>query len=277
MRRLTLASGFFLLAGCALNVEPFLMQDIEGDRFTDYLAREYQQRTAVEVHVDQEWNHASRLAERGSAAQAGHAVEPWHARNWNVKSGDIAELESARERLVAALNSGGREQNPEACAKAQVYYDGWLEQAHDNDLGKGFRGPVQPDYVAAEKAAYYDMIPYCEPEAVPQVKQFTIYFGWNSSKLTGAANDLIAEISNYAAGLEGGNVSLEGHADRSGPDAYNMTLSRNRAAAVAGALSARNITDVSISAAGETRPAVPTADNVREPLNRRVEVEVSGN
>jgi outer membrane protein OmpA-like peptidoglycan-associated protein len=69
-------------------------------------------------------------------------------------------------------------------------------------------------------------------------------------------------------------VLVEGHADRSGPESYNLALSQRRAEAVAAALRARGVPGdaMSLQAFGETRPRVPTADGVREPQNRRVEI-----
>jgi OOP family OmpA-OmpF porin len=63
-----------------------------------------------------------------------------------------------------------------------------------------------------------------------------------------------------------------GHADRSGSEDYNMALSLRRAdsvreALIAGGVSADTIT---VAGRGESEPAVPTADGVKEQANRRV-------
>ena len=68
---------------------------------------------------------------------------------------------------------------------------------------------------------------------------------------------------------------IAGHADRSGPEAYNQALSERRADNVAQALGQRGIPDqqrCAVEAYGESQPRVPTADGVREPQNRRVEI-----
>ena len=69
-------------------------------------------------------------------------------------------------------------------------------------------------------------------------------------------------------------ITLTGHADRSGPAGYNQRLSVRRANAAKAVLvqlgvDAKNITAIG---KGETQPLVPTADGVREPRNRRVEI-----
>ena len=69
-------------------------------------------------------------------------------------------------------------------------------------------------------------------------------------------------------------IEVAGHADRSGSPQYNQRLSQRRADNVAAELVRQGVSrgDIAVSAYGETRPLVPTADGVREPQNRRVEI-----
>ncbi len=273
------------LAACGtLKVDPFLDETVSGTDFTAYLAREYQRRVKVERDIDVEWNHAGRLARKGYAALDGVTVDPWVPSDWNVLPQDLGDLQDARARLMARLERG-RITTPEPCAKAQVYYDGWLEQANDNDWGPGWQGPVQPDYVAAERAAFEEILPLCgaapvqretiAPLPLPSTEQrFTIYFEWNQNGLTSAATALIDSIVDFVQELGDATIALEGHTDTSGGDAYNAALSRRRAEQVREALEGSAVTVEDIEWFGESRPAVPTADGVREPLNRRVEVMV---
>ncbi|MEM1138306.1 MAG: OmpA family protein [Pseudomonadota bacterium] len=260
------------VAGCGIGVESFLDSEIGGEDFNGYLAREYQRLTELEVKRDMNWTHAQRIAVKGAAAANGETVLPWDPNNWNVDPADVGELSDARSRLIAALDGGGRETNPEACAKAQMHYDGWLEQSHDNDWGPGFVGVVQPDHVAEEKAGFNDAIALCEGRSIG-AKNFTIYFGWDKYDLTSAAKAVIDEIAAFVSGSENA-IAVRGHTDTSGSQAYNSSLSEQRADTVADALEAVGLGSVSTSFAGETELAVPTADGIREPLNRRVEVSI---
>jgi outer membrane protein OmpA-like peptidoglycan-associated protein len=288
MRKIShfLVVGAFVgLAGCGLRVDPFLETEVEGTDFNAYLAREYQRRTDVEVNVDQNWVHADRIASKGAWAAKGNSVEPWIAADYNVTTTDVPELDKARDRLMAALNNGGRTQAPEACAKSQVYYDGWVEQAHDNDWGVTMHGPVQPDYVAAERTAFYEIIPLCEggrapapvadPAVEAKISNFTIYFGFNSSDLTDAAKAIVQEIASFVGELKNPSVVVRGHTDSSGGSSYNLALSELRTKSVESALSSGGVGSVAGTWAGENEPAVPTADNIREPLNRRAVVTIS--
>ncbi len=71
------------------------------------------------------------------------------------------------------------------------------------------------------------------------------------------------------------NLTVVGHADRSGSNAYNNTLSQKRAINVADMLRpAVPGANVTVEYRGEEEPRVPTEDGVREPQNRRVEILV---
>jgi outer membrane protein OmpA-like peptidoglycan-associated protein len=62
----------------------------------------------------------------------------------------------------------------------------------------------------------------------------------------------------------------------SGTAAYNQKLSVRRADAVKAELVRLGVPAASITAIGrgESNPLVPTADGVREPQNRRVEIQI---
>jgi OOP family OmpA-OmpF porin len=108
----------------------------------------------------------------------------------------------------------------------------------------------------------------------PVARTFLVFFDWDRADLTTRAKEIIAEAANASRTVQTTRIEVQGHADRSGSDAYNMRLSRRRADNVAAELVrrgvARNI--ITIQAFGESRPLVPTADGVREPQNRRVEI-----
>ena len=104
---------------------------------------------------------------------------------------------------------------------------------------------------------------------------YIVYFDWDQSAITPeAASTLDNAISAYNRGCTGTKVMLAGHADRSGPVTYNVGLSQRRNTAVRGYMSSRGMMDGAFAeeAFGESRPAVATADGVRNDQNRRVEI-----
>ena len=114
----------------------------------------------------------------------------------------------------------------------------------------------------------------CPPPPVQAVGPFIVFFDWDRSDITPQA---AAILDNAAAAYQQtgqAQVVLAGHADRSGSADYNVGLSQRRADAVRSYLSGRGVPSGAIAteAFGESRPAVETADGVREPQNRRVEI-----
>ncbi|MDB5672046.1 MAG: flagellar motor protein MotB, partial [Alphaproteobacteria bacterium] len=103
---------------------------------------------------------------------------------------------------------------------------------------------------------------------------FMVFFDWDKSDITPQA---AAILDNAAAAYQQtgqAQVMLAGHADRSGSDQYNVGLSQRRADSVKAYLAGHGIPDgvITTQAFGESKPLVETADGVREPQNRRVEI-----
>jgi outer membrane protein OmpA-like peptidoglycan-associated protein len=108
---------------------------------------------------------------------------------------------------------------------------------------------------------------------VAAARTYLVFFDWNKADLTDRARQIIGE----AAGARGTGVTrieVNGYTDRSGSDQYNQGLSTRRANAVAAELVRRGVprNEIVTRGFGEANPLVPTADGVREPQNRRVEI-----
>ncbi len=121
--------------------------------------------------------------------------------------------------------------------------------------------------------------PEPEPEPAPPpepevVRDFIVFFDWDKSDLRPDALAILRDAAGYAKSGGFTRIVATGHADRSGPDAYNMRLSQRRAEAVRGELMRLGVPAdyITTVAKGEREPLVPTPDGVREPQNRRVEI-----
>jgi outer membrane protein OmpA-like peptidoglycan-associated protein len=113
------------------------------------------------------------------------------------------------------------------------------------------------------------------PAAAPApARTYLVFFDFNRADLTDRARQIISEAANNSRGAGTTRIEVAGHADRSGTPQYNQRLSERRAEAVAAELERRGVSrsNMSIQAFGESRPLVATADGVREPQNRRVEI-----
>ena len=103
---------------------------------------------------------------------------------------------------------------------------------------------------------------------------FLVFFDWDRDTIT---PDGMAIIQQAADAFRGGapvQIMVTGYADRSGSPGYNQRLSERRANNVANALGRMGVPRQAmvVSGRGENDNRVPTADGVREPQNRRVEI-----
>ncbi len=103
---------------------------------------------------------------------------------------------------------------------------------------------------------------------------FIVFFDWDRSDITPEAASILDNAAAAYQQTGSAQVVLAGHADKSGSDQYNVGLSQRRADAVRSYLAGRGVPDgaMNTEAFGESRPLVETADGVREPQNRRVEI-----
>lgn len=103
-----------------------------------------------------------------------------------------------------------------------------------------------------------------------------LYFLPDSTELMPDSADRLPAIVRAIRTREAVDVSVVGHADRSGAADYNMQLSLRRAEAVRDALAAAGLDlgRLEVTSHGENNPLVPTDDGVVEPRNRRVEITI---
>jgi outer membrane protein OmpA-like peptidoglycan-associated protein len=108
---------------------------------------------------------------------------------------------------------------------------------------------------------------------VVAARTFLVFFDWSKADLTDRARQIIGEAAS-ARGTGVTRIEVNGFTDRSGPADYNMRLSQRRADAVAAELVRRGVprNEIVTRGFGEENNLVPTADGVREPQNRRVEI-----
>ena len=132
--------------------------------------------------------------------------------------------------------------------------------------------------------------PSAEPEAAPAAyvpppvqapsvpKSYLVFFDFNKSDLSSQAVTIVDQAAKNAGPAKVTQLEVTGHTDTVGSDAYNMRLSRRRAESVAAQLEKDGIpsSEIAIFAKGKRDLLVPTADGVKEPQNRRVQIVYSG-
>ena len=105
-------------------------------------------------------------------------------------------------------------------------------------------------------------------------RTYLVFFDWDRADLTTRARAIINEAAQATTKVAVTRIEVAGHTDKSGTARYNQGLSQRRAANVAAELVRLGVprSAITTQAFGETRPLVQTADGVREPQNRRVEI-----
>jgi OmpA-OmpF porin, OOP family len=112
------------------------------------------------------------------------------------------------------------------------------------------------------------------PPPPPAPGPFIIFFDWDKSVITPEADKILTDAAEAFKSTGQASLQLAGHADKSGTDGYNEALSGRRSSAAIKRLVALGVPESAISSSsfGEGKPLVDTADGVREPQNRRVEI-----
>ncbi len=176
------------------------------------------------------------------------------------------EFAAARARLTSALDATARRKAPLEASQAQVAYDCWMEETDDGDQ----------EGAASCKALFERSIAAAEDALTTNLDNvYIVFFAFDQSVITPVANAVLDDVAQDFRDGEASKIVLAGHADTSGPDAYNLALSERRARTVAAALEDKGVGQdaLDIMWYGETQPRIATGDGVREPQNRRVEIE----
>lgn len=103
-----------------------------------------------------------------------------------------------------------------------------------------------------------------------------LLYPFNSTDLLPAGRDNLRNLAESLREYPETELLIVGHTDAVGSDAYNQTLSQNRAAAAANVLASYGVPRDRIQTAGrgETEPVSSNDDETGRQLNRRVEVAI---
>ena len=283
--RTTLAAflSLFLLAACGGGSSESLSQLRSAAPATDpyqaALVDGYQQ-LGDQKGAQGDWGMATYFADKGLRASNGEEVEPETLDNWQVSEEAAGTLTAARESLITAIDANKSTQ-PALTANAVIAYDRWVDAVSSNP------SPEQVDARAKAYSTAFERLgqvqaaqpgthaPISEPGVKQNSKAATIlYFPFDRDALGITAKAAIFKVTNQIKKAANANVTINGHADKAGTEAYNLDLSQRRAKFVEKALRASGVPEKQLHyfAFGESDPAVPTEDGVREPKNRRVEI-----
>lgn len=122
----------------------------------------------------------------------------------------------------------------------------------------------------------------CPEIAKEDIKRITviaskIFFETNSAKLKPVSHAQLDALVDILKRYEAVNLSIEGHTDNVGDDAYNMELSQKRTESVKAYLISKGVSESRLTAVGygETRPIADNKKASGRSQNRRVELKTA--
>ena len=140
--------------------------------------------------------------------------------------------------------------------------------------------PTPPSFQAAAPPALVAQAPPAPPPAPapPPPQRFVLFFGFDTAELSSEARLIVQEAALAVRQQRSVRIVVVGHTDTVGSRAYNQRLSERRALAVKNEMVAGGIDEEQITAIGRNfgDPIVRTGPGVREPQNRRAEIDLSG-
>ena len=254
----------------------------EGSTFNRNLYQGYIDLASSEYN-EGDYGDSDNFAVRAMQSGTGGTVAPEEISARRLPEDKVGELTSARQRLVGTLSKGAAEKVPSEAALAQTGFDCWMQEQEEN---------FQPDDIETCRSQFFAALDYIEDAMKPKPiakkvepapppppmkpETFLVFFAFDSDKLIALSETVLDNVMTAAKKMGAKDLAITGHADRAGPEEYNLGLSLRRASAVLDALAARGGDPAAISLAGrgEAESAVATADGVPEPANRRVEIIV---
>jgi OOP family OmpA-OmpF porin len=105
-----------------------------------------------------------------------------------------------------------------------------------------------------------------------------LLFALDSDALAPSASEALDRIAAAIVRRPGSTAQIDGHTDDLGDDAYNLSLSGRRAAAVADYLAQKGVdrARLTVRGYGESRPIAPNDGEESRRRNRRVEIVIQG-
>lgn len=173
------------------------------------------------------------------------------------------------ERIVLLPSSDGR---PSAVVVRDARGEILVDRPYTGTIRRGGgNAPYapSPEEVKARYAATLAAMP-------PKPVSYILYFLEGSDRLTAESEAAFAAVRAEIAARATSEAMVIGHTDRVGSVQSNEALSRKRAEAARNLLIEAGIqpNKLELVGRGEREPLVPTEDEVPEPRNRRVEINL---
>lgn len=259
------------------------------DPFLKALHNYYASYAKSELDKEQDYNDAIRFARKSMDAGDSLSVYPVELADWVLTANVMPELQMGRIRLTQLFFLKAKTKYPDKTAKAQFYYDCWVEEQEEaggrpvesscktgfykliedleNDL---LKSPAKP----AAKVETKKTEPLNKNKAKQNQNLNTVFFEFDKSVLTDESKERLSKIVGEIKDSGKRRVTVRGHTDTVGTPGYNNTLSLNRALTVREKLIKLGIPEsqVFIDWKGESKNMQDMGDGEKTRLNRRVDI-----
>ena len=218
LKFVAIVGALSFVAACTTDLDKSrTVEPTGGNAFTQALTKEYKDLAAFEADEMYDWRDAGFYARKALAAANGDNVGPQDPAERDLPQDVLPEINSTRQRLLAALDGGARESKPEIAARAQARFDCWLEQQEEN---------FQNDHISACRDELLAALAELEakpaavapaPPAAPQV--YLVLFDFDKSNINPAAQAVVNRVVADFSANKAKSISITGYTDRAGTDA----------------------------------------------------------
>ncbi len=125
-------AALLLLPGCAsYSLQKLRQTPPTGTPFQTALSRLYMD-FAESEEKQYDWSDSWHFADKGLMLAYGHDMPPETPAAWDVPEEILPVMEEAHKSLLAILTPEVKQSRPEEAARAQFYFDCWVEQQEEN-------------------------------------------------------------------------------------------------------------------------------------------------
>ena len=246
-------------------------------------------RDAVQTAADARLIALKRAADQKAAAERAAQQAATDAANARQKEEEAARQQAELQKLQAERDAAREAQARAEADAARAQADSAKNQADAAALAAQQQAKAAQDAAAkaeADKQAlraallaqFNRILPTTDTPRGLQVNMADVLFAFGKYDLQPAAREALAKFSGIVLAHPGLHLSVEGYTDSVGSDAFNQTLSEQRAGAVRDYLVQQGLDPTSITATGfgKSNPVAGNDTAMGRQQNRRVEIIISG-
>jgi outer membrane protein OmpA-like peptidoglycan-associated protein len=239
-------------------------------------------RDAVQTAADARTIAVKRAAQQKAAAEqaaAQAAVAAAEAKQkQDAAARQQAEIQKLQAERDAAQAAAAKAQADAAALAAQQQANAAQQQAKAAEEAAAKSEAEKQALRAALLDQFNRVLPTTDTPRGLQVNMADVLFAFGKFELQPPAREALAKFSGIVLAHPGLHLSVEGYTDSVGSDAFNQTLSEQRANAVRDYLVQQGLDPTSITATGfgKSNPVASNDTAAGRQQNRRVEIIISG-